>query len=58
MISNIAINSFSNKAIKSFDILEISLSVLHNYFDNLTKLFLDLNMAKIFRYFSKIVLFM
>jgi len=30
---------------KNFDILEI-LSILHNYFDNPTKLFLDLYLAK------------
>jgi len=28
-----------NNAVKSFDILAISLSVLHNYFDNSTTLF-------------------
>jgi len=32
-------------AAKSFDILATSLSVLHNYFDDLTKLFLDLYLA-------------
>jgi len=28
-----------NNAVKNFDILEVSLSVLHNYFDNSIKLF-------------------
>jgi len=32
---------------KSFDILETSLSILHNYFDDLTELFLDLYLAKL-----------
>jgi len=31
---------------KSFDILTISLSVLHNYFDGPTKLFSDLYLVK------------
>jgi len=31
---------------KSFGILAISLSVIYNYFDGLTKLFLDLYLAK------------
>jgi len=31
-----------NDAAKNFDILVTSLGVLHNYFDGLTKLFLDL----------------
>jgi len=38
-----------NSAAKSFDILAIllaSLSILHNYFDDLTKLFSDLYLAK------------
>jgi len=38
-------NIMSNAA-KNFDILTTSLSVLHNYFDSLTKLFLDLYLAK------------
>jgi len=29
--------------------------LLHNYFNDLTKLFSDLYLAKFFRYFSKIV---
>jgi len=31
--------NFKNNAAKSFDILATGLSVLHNYFDNSTKLF-------------------
>jgi len=31
---------------KGFDILAINLSVLHNYFSDLTKLFLDLHLSK------------
>jgi len=31
---------------KNFDILATNLSVLHNYFDGLTKLFSDLYLAK------------
>jgi len=31
---------------KNFDILAISLNVLHNFFDNLTRLFLYLCLAK------------
>jgi len=33
-------------AAKSFDVLAISLSLLRNYFDNPTKLFSDLYLAK------------
>jgi len=36
----------SSNVAKSFDNLAISLSVLHNYFDRLTKLFSDLYLAK------------
>jgi len=39
---------------KQFDVLVISLSVLHNYFGDTTKLFLILYFAK-FRYYSKTV---
>jgi len=35
-----------NNAIKNFNILAISLSVLYNYFDNSMKLFSDLYLAK------------
>jgi len=35
-------SSVMSSAAKSFDILAISLSILHNYFDDLTKLFSDL----------------
>lgn len=35
-----------NNAPKSFDILATSLNVLHNYFNSLTKLFLNLYLAK------------
>jgi len=42
---------------KSFDILVISLNVLHNYFDSLTKLFSDLLSKFLYRYFDKIVVF-
>jgi len=35
-----------NNAVKSFDILLIRLSILHNYFNGLTKLFLNLYLAK------------
>jgi len=40
-------------AAKNFDILATSLGILHNYFDGLTKLFLDLaklldSLAKLF----------
>jgi len=33
-------------AAKNFDILAISLNILYNYFDGLTKLFSDLYLAK------------
>ena len=36
-------SSIMNYTAKSFDILAISLSVLHNYFNGLAKLFLDLH---------------
>jgi len=35
-----------SSAAKNLDILAISLCVLHNYFDNLTKLFSNLYLAK------------
>jgi len=35
-----------SNAAKNFDILAISLNVLHNYFNSSTKLFLDLYPAK------------
>ena len=35
-----------SNAVENFDILETSLSVLHNYFDNTPKLFSDLYLAK------------
>jgi len=38
-------NMMSNTA-KSFDVLTISLSVLHNYFNDPTKLFLNLYLIK------------
>jgi len=38
--------SVNDNAVKSFDILAISLCVLHNYFDGSTKLFLDQFLAK------------
>jgi len=44
-------------AAKSFNILATSLSVLYNS-DSLTKLFLDLYLVKIHRYFIKTVLSM
>ena len=45
-------SSIMSNAVKKFDILATSLSVLHNYFDGLTKLFSDLYQAK-FLEFSK-----
>jgi len=44
-----------SNATKSFDILA-SLSVLHNYFNNPTKLFSDLYLVTflLYRYFSKL----
>jgi len=45
-----------NNAAKNFDILTISLSVLHNYFDSLTKLLFWSISNWNFRSFSKIVL--
>jgi len=35
-----------SSAVKSFDILTTSLSVLHNYFNGITKLFSDLYLTK------------
>jgi len=35
-----------NNAAKNFDILATTLSILHNYFNNPTKLFSDLHLAK------------
>jgi len=35
-----------SNAAKNFDILAISLSILHNYFDSSIKLFQDLYLAK------------
>jgi len=35
-----------SNAVKIYNILAISLSVLHNYFNSLTKLFSDLYLAK------------
>jgi len=43
-----------SNAEKNFDILATSLSVLHNYFDNSTKLFFLSVFSKNFRSFSKI----
>jgi len=43
-----------NNAAESFDILAISLSVLRNYFDGLTKLFSDLYPAKIWDLSAKL----
>jgi len=43
----------TSKTTKSFDILTISLSVLHNYFDNLTKLFSNLLSAKLLDILAK-----
>lgn len=51
---------FKYDTAKNFDILTISLSVLHNNFYNLTKLFSDLYSAKAeyrFKYFSETVFF-
>jgi len=42
-----------SNAAKSFDVLVISLSVLRNYFDNPTKLFSDLYLAKFFNTSAK-----
>jgi len=53
-------SSIMSNAIKNVDIPAISLSVLHNYFDDLTKLFSDLYLAQFFldRDFNKAVLSM
>jgi len=45
-----------SNAVKNFDNLATSLSVLHHYFDSPTKLFSELNLAK-FLDFNKTVLF-
>jgi len=47
-----------SNAAKSFDILTISLNVLHNYFNGLTKLLSGLYLTKFLDRFSKIVLSM
>jgi len=39
-------SSIMSNTVKNFNILAISLSVLHNYFDDLTKLFSDLYLTK------------
>jgi len=39
-------SSIMNNAAKNFDTLAISLGILYNYFNNLTKLFSDLYLAK------------
>jgi len=39
-------SSVMSNVAKRYDILIINLSVLHNYFKNLTKLFSDLHLAK------------
>jgi len=40
-----------NNAAKNFDILATSLSILHNYFDGLTKLFPDLYLGTLAKSF-------
>jgi len=45
-----------SNAAKNFDNLEISLSVLHNYFNGSINYFSDLHPAKIFDFFSNTVL--
>jgi len=37
----VVISSMMSNIVKSFDIRAVSLNVLHNYFSDLTKLFLD-----------------
>jgi len=57
-------SSMMSNAAKSFDIPAISLSVLHNYFDGLTKLFsnlylttfLDVSVKLLFPYFRICIL--
>jgi len=39
-------SSVMSNAAKNFDILATSLNILYNYFDNPTKLFLNLNLVK------------
>jgi len=45
-----------SNAAKNFDIIAISLSILHNYFDSLIKLFSDLSLAKFLDTSAKTVL--
>jgi len=42
-----------SSAVKNFYILATSLSVLHNYFDSLTKIIFKSASSLIFRYFRK-----
>jgi len=46
-------SSIMSNAAKSFDILTTNLSVLHNYFDSPTIIFIITISSYIFRYFSK-----
>jgi len=44
--NNVGHSNIMSNIVKNFDILATSLSILHNYFDGLIKLFLDLYLAK------------
>jgi len=48
-------SSIISNAAKHFDILTTNLSVLHNYFDSLTKLFSDLYLAKFLNTSAKLL---
>ena len=41
-------SSMINNAVKSFDILATNLNVLHNHFDDPTKLFSDICLVEVF----------
>jgi len=47
--NNYVENSSTSNVIKKFNVLATRLSVLHNYFNNSTKLFSDLYLAKFFK---------
>jgi len=46
-------SNVTSNAVKNFNILAISISVLHNYFNSLTKLFLNLYLAKFLNILAK-----
>jgi len=49
-------SSIISNVVKNFDVLAISLSILHNYFDGSNRIIFKSVSSRIFRYFNKIIL--